>query len=143
MNDDVPSPYMQAPVPTNGMESQDVTQVLVHDVVLGAQAVIGVASEVVLVDPNGTRRFLQTKFQRRSTDGRLLRDPTAQGEYSCRQCGTDTFSIDGVLKCFRCGFVLCRKKCAKIHREVAWCRSCWIKTRAKEFLEAVFSCPHR
>lgn len=130
------SPYLPSPVPTNGLENEDVNETIVQDPD-GTSTLAGRTVETVTVDETDSRRFFRTQAIMRTTDGRLIRDPNAQGLFACTRCHRSNLASDAVGACVVCQEVLCRKHCAIVRRNQWWCRACYRRHRWAELLREV------
>ncbi|MFI5298804.1 MAG: hypothetical protein ACHREM_11970 [Polyangiales bacterium] len=131
------SPYLPAPIPTDGLENEDINETIVQDPD-GTSTLAGRTVETVLVDATDSRRFLRTQTILRTTDGRLIRDPNAQGLFTCTRCHRGTLASGAVGTCIVCQDVLCRKRCAIVRRNQWWCRPCYTRQRITELIQEIF-----
>jgi hypothetical protein len=130
------SPYLSAPVPTDGLENEDVNETVVQDPD-GTSILAGRTVETVIVDETDSRRFSRTQTILRTRDGRLIRDPNAQGLFACTRCHRGKLASGAVGTCIVCQDVLCRKRCAIVRRNQWWCRACYRRQRCNELLREV------
>jgi hypothetical protein len=117
------SPYLPTPLPTDGLENEDVNETVIQHPD-DATTLLGRTKESVSVDEKESRRYSRTQTIIESTDGSLIRDASIEGLYACRRCDLKKLALQATAVCISCHDRLCLKRCAIICNDQWLCRRC-------------------